>query len=317
MSNIESYIYLTTCLINGKKYIGQHRPGIKKKPGYMGSGLLINRAIKKYGKDNFKREIIVRGNFNQALLNELEIHYIQLYNAYYSPNYYNLHPGGGIGSGGFIYKNIKYSPIYQVDKDLNIINTFTTINEASSTTKISIDSICRCCRLNSFSVSGNCYFVVDKSVIPTLSTEKRKTVYIKDLKTKSVRKFNSLADACKMFNKCATTQLSKSVNRGSVLYKRYIASNSENFNESNLYKLEDGFYRVRSIETYYIYDINKNLIDTIYNSNLHHLSKLLQKSPRRTSLIISGGKFCLDLNCYISKTLLPKGRTITINLRKI
>ena len=280
MSNVESYIYLTTCLVNGKKYIGQHRPGIKKKPGYMGSGLLINRAIKKYGKDNFKREIIVKGNFNQTLLNELEIHYIQLHNAYYSPNYYNLHPGGGIGSGGFIYKNIKYSPIYQVDKDLNIINTFTTINEASSTTKISIDSIYRCCRLNSFSVSGNCYFVVDKSIINKLSTKNCKTIYIKDLKTKIINKFNSLTDACTMFSKCSTTQLSKAANNNSIIQRRYMVSYLGIFDESNVKCLNEKYYKPRNKTTN-----NKTL--------------------------------CTALDYYISNTVLSEDQTFTINLRKI
>lgn len=49
------YIYRTTNLINGKTYIGQH----KRKPGkYFGSGLLLKNAIKKYGKENFKVEIL-------------------------------------------------------------------------------------------------------------------------------------------------------------------------------------------------------------------------------------------------------------------
>ena len=45
------YIYITVNLINGKKYIGQHK-GIFDS-NYLGSGKLIRRAIKKYGKDNF------------------------------------------------------------------------------------------------------------------------------------------------------------------------------------------------------------------------------------------------------------------------
>ena len=49
------YIYRTTNLINGKTYIGQH----KRRPGrYFGSGLLLKNAIKKYGKENFKVEIL-------------------------------------------------------------------------------------------------------------------------------------------------------------------------------------------------------------------------------------------------------------------
>lgn len=48
-------IYKITNLINGKIYIGQDKDD---KSWYFGSGLLIKRAIKKYGKENFKKETI-------------------------------------------------------------------------------------------------------------------------------------------------------------------------------------------------------------------------------------------------------------------
>ena len=50
------YVYLTTNLINNKKYIGQHYGEIND--SYLGSGHIILDAIKKYGKENFKKEIL-------------------------------------------------------------------------------------------------------------------------------------------------------------------------------------------------------------------------------------------------------------------
>lgn len=69
-------IYKTTNLINGKIYIGQDS---KNKNGYLGSGQNIKRAIKKYGKQNFKKEIIEKCNSIDEL-NNREKYWINFYN---------------------------------------------------------------------------------------------------------------------------------------------------------------------------------------------------------------------------------------------
>lgn len=85
------YIYKTINLINNKIYIGKSNGNRKN---YKGSGKLIKQAFKKYGRENFKKELIVEGNFNNNLLNELEIHYIRLYNSTNLKIGYNLENGG-------------------------------------------------------------------------------------------------------------------------------------------------------------------------------------------------------------------------------
>ena len=52
------FVYITTNMINGKKYIGKRKysTGWEK---YLGSGKYLKNALKKYGKYNFiKRNII-------------------------------------------------------------------------------------------------------------------------------------------------------------------------------------------------------------------------------------------------------------------
>ena len=70
-------VYITTNLVNGKKYIGKDENNVKS---YMGSGIGIVNAIKKYGKKNFVKEILAECETSDQL-NELEIYYINYYNA--------------------------------------------------------------------------------------------------------------------------------------------------------------------------------------------------------------------------------------------
>lgn len=51
------YVYKITNILNNKVYIGCHST-YDINDGYMGSGKYINRAYKKYGIENFKKEIL-------------------------------------------------------------------------------------------------------------------------------------------------------------------------------------------------------------------------------------------------------------------
>ena len=85
------YIYKITNLINGKIYIGQHTTS-NLDDGYMGSGKILIRAIKKYGVENFRKEI--QGFYE----NESELNYVErmLVDQTFvdRPDTYNLTLGG-------------------------------------------------------------------------------------------------------------------------------------------------------------------------------------------------------------------------------
>lgn len=52
-------VYQTTNTLNGKIYIGRHKL-VRTKDYYLGSGSLIKQAIRKYGRENFKFEILFK-----------------------------------------------------------------------------------------------------------------------------------------------------------------------------------------------------------------------------------------------------------------
>lgn len=92
------YIYIIINLINNKKYIGDRSCDcLPEKDPYLGSGINIKKAIKKYGKNNFKKEILeIFESREEAHKNEEK--YINLYKTHISQNGYNIDPKGGLSS---------------------------------------------------------------------------------------------------------------------------------------------------------------------------------------------------------------------------
>lgn len=94
-----NYLYQITNLINNKIYVGVHKTD-NIDDSYMGSGKIINRAIKKYGIENFKKEILeFYDTYKEALAREAEIVTDEFL---LREDVYNLRRGG---QGGFDYIN--------------------------------------------------------------------------------------------------------------------------------------------------------------------------------------------------------------------
>ena len=95
-------IYLTTNLINGKKYVGRCSSDKNWNRGYVGSGKMLKQAIEKYGLENFSREILeeLPGSCSLREAIDLEKQWLIKLNCKSSPEYYNLsNDTGGMGSG--------------------------------------------------------------------------------------------------------------------------------------------------------------------------------------------------------------------------
>ena len=100
MANIKDnkkfhYIYKTTNLVNKRYYLGMHSTN-HLDDGYLGSGKRLYYELNKYGKDNFKIEILHYFNSREELV-QGEITLITEQDLI-NPNCLNLKKGG---SGGF------------------------------------------------------------------------------------------------------------------------------------------------------------------------------------------------------------------------
>lgn len=128
------YMYQITNLINGKIYIGVHATS-DLNDGYMGSGKNIIKAIKKYGKLNFRKEILSFFSSieemmlaEQSIVNEEFLTREDVYNIvlgglrggidYLNSNGLNLY--GKNGTPGFGYENLLNQPNGKKLKDLLI-----------------------------------------------------------------------------------------------------------------------------------------------------------------------------------------------------
>jgi group I intron endonuclease len=87
---VYGYIYKTTNLINNRSYIGQKKSD-SFCPTYYGSGILLETALQKYGKDNFQIEILYWAKSKEEL-DLFEIEYIKKYSQI--EKLYNITEGG-------------------------------------------------------------------------------------------------------------------------------------------------------------------------------------------------------------------------------
>lgn len=94
ITNPYGFIYITTNMVNGRKYIGQKKFDNKGAwKTYLGSGTSLKQAVKMYGRENFSREIVMIA-FSEKGLNLLEIEFIKNHDASESRDYYNISFGG-------------------------------------------------------------------------------------------------------------------------------------------------------------------------------------------------------------------------------
>lgn len=122
-------IYLTSRVHAGqvvRRYIGQHKVyGGIVEDGYLGSGVMLTRAIKKFGREAFVREVL-QLCYSRAELDAAEYEWVKKFNAVADPTFYNMVDGGMAGSGMGLRKSV-----FKFSLDGNLLATFESVAEAA------------------------------------------------------------------------------------------------------------------------------------------------------------------------------------------
>lgn len=205
---------------NNKIYIGQTIQGDLRKQqhkqnanneNYIGYHLPFYNAIRKYGFDSFKYEILnsiedKSSEIVQSRLNELEIYYIGFYDSY--NNGYNSTIGGQ-GISGIQHPSCK--KVIQYDLDGNFITTFESGSLAAKTLGLKDASvILKCCNFKVKSSGGFQWRFFNLDFIEKIEPLKKrkensikyygkdnkqsKTVYQYSLDKIFIKEWNSLSD---------------------------------------------------------------------------------------------------------------------------
>lgn len=193
-------VYCTTCLVNGKIYIGVHKTENPDKfDNYIGNGIEVGwainnpttafqRALKKYGYSNFKRvTLYIFDNEDDAYNKEAEIVNLDFIKRRdnYNTSLGGRHPG------------VRYKTLYQYDLQGNYLGEWFGIHETCKHFN---------CYDNRFNMAikdkrsaFNCYWSydkVDKLDITEYKISQHSEVYQYDLNGNLLKIYNSASEVC-------------------------------------------------------------------------------------------------------------------------
>ena len=118
------YLYLITNMINNKKYIGITNNPKKRWENHKCNNdktMAIAKAINKYGKENFKFEVLLSG-IPIEKIDEYEIEYIKRYESHVSTGKgYNISKGGRYNISNSIHKGEENGRALLTDKEVQYI----------------------------------------------------------------------------------------------------------------------------------------------------------------------------------------------------
>ena len=192
---------------------------------------ILNKAIRKYGGNNFSCEIL-EDNISNDILNEREISWIEYYKTFYLDNFhgYNMTKGGD-------------SPIRINEKNfLNLWNEGKSITEISLITFSNIGTISK--HLKNLGISADS--IHERGIEKT--KEKRRKVLQYSLNGNLINKFNSSAEAAKVLE-IDNSGISKACKNSSHKYKNYFwCYENDSINIENLTKQKNICRKIKCVE---------------------------------------------------------------------
>ena len=142
-------IYKHTNIINNKCYIGQTKRKDLNSRWRNGKGYSqcrkFYRAIKKYGWNSFRHDILESNILTQELANEREIYYIELYDS--------IHKGYNASKGGHSTEYLG-KEVLKLDKNFNILDEYHSLTDAANLNNLIIGSISNCCLCKRYTTGG-------------------------------------------------------------------------------------------------------------------------------------------------------------------
>jgi group I intron endonuclease len=200
-----SIIYCTTNKINGKKYIGSHN---KRKLNYLGSGTDLKQAIKKYGKENFTRQILWEGP--SEFKYEMEEYWCNYFNVANNPTFYNRTNKGFGMVVGFKYNNDQKQLMsnnhkklyYQYSLDGEFIKEWKGTDDIFNKLGIGRGDISSCCKGKQKTAGGFIWsYKLEKINLNNNQHKNGKSINQYTLDGEFIKTFNSTKEAEKYLNK--------------------------------------------------------------------------------------------------------------------